>query len=566
VSLGALPKRRPSASKKPLFHLNPDDSPPEDHNDNDRDIDPPPRIASPALSPNMRFSNAGYPALSSLKFSKETGRFSPSVEPPSHIDLPPLSVRASSDSVPFPLIPSPSSASSLPRTPSTPIILSNGKQLKSSLKSSCSSPNILVDVHRTKHLRAQSAPSTPNIHKNVHFAENGLESVRVFNRTGKPMSVSKPPGDETETETEAENSNADRGVSSFPFPSQASSSLGPSVPSSSQNLVHEIDPSPQVTSTIPSPSPSPLANVHLETVTLPRTRPPTLRGTVLVRNLSYEKLVAVRFTLDDWQTTSEVLCKHVVNLPGLPPPFARNEARRVEMETDVASRIVSGRPVEEPKSSTWDRFSFTIRLEDYETKLADRTLFLVARFGCPSGEWWDNNEHRNYRVGFRKAASASLSPLTTPVPSAFQPVSAKDGEREKEGRGVTIPSVPQHLLVPQSQQRSFSAPNTLRYTPMTGTLAGIPVISTSSSKGISCASHARAHDVISLPSFPFPVHGPRRFFILFQHPTTAYTPSHKSYCARDCRTYQLIHQQEAQLVELRCARELADGGEKGRDR
>lgn len=130
------------------------------------------------------------------------------------------------------------------------------------------------------------------------------------------------------------------------------------------------------------------------------------------------------------------------------------------------------------KSSMYAHFfSFTIRLEDYESKLADRTLFLVARFNSPDGEWWDNNDHHNYRVGFRKAVSASLSPLARPVASAF---TVKDGEREKDSSRVTIPSLPQHLLTPTSQQRSFSAPNTLRYTPMTGALAGIPVVSSSS--------------------------------------------------------------------------------------
>ncbi|KAH8094708.1 putative phosphatase regulatory subunit-domain-containing protein [Cristinia sonorae] len=432
--LGVLPRRR---SSKPIFHLNPDDSPSEDHND-------------------TNFTPVGFPVMNSLKFSKDSGRFSPSVDPPSHIDIPP-----GATSVPFPTsspLASPTQlppsspfihSPSLPRTPSTPIILSNGKQLKSSLKSSSSSPDFPGDLMRSKHLRAQSAPSTPSAHKNVHFAENGLESVRVFNRTGKPMSVSKPSGDETETETEAENSTAERSMASFPFPSQSSSSLGLSLSSSSQNIVHEIDPSPNMTSPIPASNPPPYANVHLETVTLPRTRPPTLRGTVLVRNIAYEKNVAVRFTLDDWQTTSEVACKHVVSLPGLPPPFPRQELKRDDSDGDLASRIVSGKVHE----VSWDRFSFTIRLEDYEAKLAERKLFLVARYNYPGGESWDNNNHQNYRIGFRR--STSTSPLATPVPAAFAPVS----------------------------QRSFSAPNTLRFTPMSGTLAGIPVVSPSPSRG-----------------------------------------------------------------------------------
>lgn len=57
-------------------------------------------------------------------------------------------------------------------------------------------------------------------------------------------------------------------------------------------------------------------------------------------------------------------------------------------------------------------FRFTIRLEDYETKLAERTLFIVARYICPAGEFWDNNDSANYRVGFRRASS---SPLPTPM-------------------------------------------------------------------------------------------------------------------------------------------------------
>lgn len=370
--LGALPRRRPAAAKKAVFHLNADDSPPEDQYDNDDRS-----FASPVQAANMRFHHGGYSPLSSLKISKDTGKFSPQVDPPSHIDLPPWSAppstSSSSASVPFPtssplpspngmparfrdspFLPSPGSTASLPRTPSTPVILSNGKHLKSSLKSSSSSPSIVGDFSRAKHLRAQSAPSTPNLHKNVHFAESGLESVRLFNRTGKPMSVSKPPGDETETETEAENSTADRGTGSFPFPlSPSASSLGLSVPAS-QNFVHEIDTAPQKSSVIPAPSPSPLANVHLETVTLPRTRPPTLRGTVLVRNVAFEKNVAVRFTLDDWQTTSEVACKHVVSLPGLPPPFPRFEAKKDE--GDVASRIVSGLHPAAATGPSWDRF------------------------------------------------------------------------------------------------------------------------------------------------------------------------------------------------------------------
>ena len=50
-------------------------------------------------------------------------------------------------------------------------------------------------------------------------------------------------------------------------------------------------------------------------------------GSVLVRNVAYNKTVAIRFTLDDWQTTSEVTAHYVSSLPSLPPPF--HESRYV---------------------------------------------------------------------------------------------------------------------------------------------------------------------------------------------------------------------------------------------
>ncbi|KAM5539942.1 hypothetical protein V8D89_006445 [Ganoderma adspersum] len=422
AGLGQLPR----LNKKAVFHINDNDD------DNAHDDDRPSYTSYPA----------SYTPLNSLRLSIDTGKFSPAVDPPPRIEIPRF---VTPSAVPFPTS-SPSSplqrasplwtsrsssklSSSLPRTPSSPVILSNGKPLKSSLKSSASSPNI-SDLP-TKHIRAQSAPATPSLGKNVHFAEkdSGLETIRVFNRAGKPASLSKPPGEETETETEAESS-------SYPFPVFSTS---PIASTASATLPHEIDNSVDRTSPVPKLNPSPYANVFLETLALPRTRPPTLRGTVLVRNIAFEKVVAVRFTLDDWQTTSEVMCKHVVSLPGLPPPFPRPRTLG-----DVAGNIATGQPAEddhkEGSGLSWDRFSFTIRLEDYESKLSERTLFIVVRYNPGGGgEWWDNNDGANYRTGFRRVAA---SPLPSPA-----------------------------IGVAHSQQRTFSAPTTLRTTPTTGSIS-----------------------------------------------------------------------------------------------
>ena len=52
---------------------------------------------------------------------------------------------------------------------------------------------------------------------------------------------------------------------------------------------------------------------------------------------------------------------------------------------------------------TWDRFSFTIRLEDHAYKLQDRTLWFVGWYSTEEGgsEWRDNNLGKDYKVAFK---------------------------------------------------------------------------------------------------------------------------------------------------------------------
>lgn len=135
---------------------------------------------------------------------------------------------------------------------------------------------------------------------------------------------------------------------------------------------------------------------------------------------------------------------------------------------------------------------FTIRLEDYESKLSERTLFLVARYtpaNGANGEFWDNNDGRNYRIGFRRViGSGTGSPLATPraVPlQASASLPTPFGSTTKSS-SFSIPQVstfgPSAIALKNSkvswnlasssnvaaQQKSFSAPSTLRFTPATG--------------------------------------------------------------------------------------------------
>ena len=241
-------------------------------------------------------------------------------------------------------------------------------------------------------------PSTPAYGpKNVHFKEkdDGLESVRLFRRTGKPVSVSKPTSD-TETETEPE-------PSAFPFPHVSS------------NISEIADRSP-----IPAPNPSPYANVHLESISLPPARPPVLRGTILVRNITFEKHVGVRFTLDDWTTVSEVLAAYTGPVAAMETLVGTHQGKTVGDLID--SSVASG----------WDRFNFAIKLEDYEAYLWQRTLFLVIRYSATSvGEFWDNNSDQNYRITFRSHTSlvqperrrGTSAPSTAPFLLSASPAS-----------------------------------------------------------------------------------------------------------------------------------------------
>jgi hypothetical protein len=382
VSLGSLPKRKPT-QKKAMFHFNEEQDQQEEANDDSSTQRSHKSLPSLFLSLPPAQDSVPFPSTSAL--------------------LSPLSPTE-------PLSPLLGSRSSIPRNTSSPVILSNGKPLKPSLKSSSSSPHL----PQITHIRAQSAPATPNVLKNVHFAESddGLESVRVYNRSGKPANISRPAGEETETETEAE-------PSAFPFPH----SPGPS-PLGAQSLLPTVDSD----NSTPLPNASNAhANIYVEALSLPKSRPAALYGSVLVRNIAFEKQVAIRFTLDDWQTTSEVLCKHVNSLAHLPPPFPRSMT-----VGDAIGQLANGESGSQDLK--WDRFSFIIHLELYEQKLTEHNIFFVGRFTAPGvGEWWDNNDGNNYRVSFKRPPS---SPSSAP-----------------------------------SQNRSFTAPSTMKATPVTPTVS-----------------------------------------------------------------------------------------------
>lgn len=231
--------------------------------------------------------------------------------------------------------------------------------------------------------RPSSMPGTPTFSKAVHF-DSHLEHVRHFLQVDRPLAVSagSSPAEAYESETE------------FPFGEEEV--RGPP-------FEWEI-----LTSNFPTDTPIRLSlPVRVERVFLSQDNK-TLVGSVAVANLAFNKYVVVRFTLDYWKTTSEVVA---------------------EFNHDIR----------QPKRDGYDRFNFNIKLAD-QANLEAKTMFFCVKYCVNGQELWDNNNSINFQVDFRKKAlpqngkksrSAGSLPrsnkkTTPPAKPKAQPVSFDD--------------------------------------------------------------------------------------------------------------------------------------------
>lgn len=227
----------------------------------------------------------------------------------------------------------------------TPSLLSprkkSGEPLKSSLKvkRTPARGSLTVITDPVGLSSSKSAPATP-AHKGVRF-HSQLEHVKLFLAEQKPLAVSRD-GSPTDT------SGTDSEFPSFIY-----------------GRDDDLKDRPLAMRRIDVPTPLPLAvdtrDVTLESIDLVGT---TVEGVVRVRNIAFEKWIAVRFTLDKWQTTSEVTARY---------------------KESVADCHV-------------DRFIFAIKLSDALSRADEKTIYLAIRYSVDGREIWDNNSGRNYRV------------------------------------------------------------------------------------------------------------------------------------------------------------------------
>lgn len=253
----------------------------------------------------------------------------------------------------------------------------SGEIVKPSLKTRSMSTPDLSRAPRTPGEDGDSPTrSSHDLHtKSVRFNDmGGLESVVHFLRGQKVTALSRSP-DDPPTETDTDN---DTDLSDFVHfrtrrsvvKSQAEESREVQVAASSSVPRLRVDFGPGTQGILKD------EYVILERYDL-QNAPLAMRGTVLVRNVAFSKCVTVRFTLDHWQTVSEVSAQHVSHVP-------------------AATTGDEG----------WDRFGFTIKLDDYKRKIEERALLLCIRYNSEGGrEWWDSNNGDNYRFTFKRAAA-----------------------------------------------------------------------------------------------------------------------------------------------------------------
>ncbi|KAF8602819.1 hypothetical protein BDV93DRAFT_509083 [Ceratobasidium sp. AG-I] len=198
---------------------------------------------------------------------------------------------------------------------------------------------------------SRSAPATPNP-KFVHF-DAQLEHVRLFLAEQKPLAVSR---DGSPTETSEGEGNE--------FPWTGQNAYAGSYNSSDDERARRTV---RIKSTnVPAHPAIGGADVRVQSLVLGDDKA-SLVGRVHVRNLAFEKWVAVRFTFDWWQTTSEVSARYM---------------------NTVADGI--------------DCFGFTIKLGDVLPRIEEKTLFVAVRYTVAGKEIWDSNNGANYAVSFAK--------------------------------------------------------------------------------------------------------------------------------------------------------------------
>jgi hypothetical protein len=239
--------------------------------------------------------------------------------------------------------------------------------------------------------RPSSMPGTPTYSKAVHF-DSHLEHVRHFLQVDRPLAVSAGSSPVETYDSEGE----------FPFSDENARTRRP--PFEWEIALSNFPRDSFERKQLP---------VKVERVFLSSDNK-NLVGNAVVANLAFQKLVVVRFTLDYWKTTSEVVAEF------------NNDVRRKQL------------------ADGFDRFSFNIKLAD-QVNLENKTLFFCVRYNVNGQEFWDNNDSINFQVDFKKKA----------LPQKGKHGVSSAGTRPAHSLPRSRPSPPVTTGRPQSMPASF---------------------------------------------------------------------------------------------------------------
>ena len=234
--------------------------------------------------------------------------------------------------------------------------------------------------------RPSSMPGTPTYSKAVHFQDNSLEHVRHFLQVDRPIAVSagSSPVDSHDEDSEFPFGETEPKPKSPPYEWEIKLTNFPRDSRERQALPVRTE------------------KVYLSADTK------TLMGNVAVQNLAFHKLVVVRFTLDYWKTTSEVVAEY------------NRDIRRKQINDGC------------------DRFTFNIKLED-QANLENKTMFFCVRYRVAGQDLWDNNKSTNYQIDFCKKFKPQNGKQRV-QPASSRPLNALPRSKPTQPRPRSMPS------------------------------------------------------------------------------------------------------------------------------
>lgn len=247
----------------------------------------------------------------------------------------------------------------------------SGELVKSSLKLSSLVRNKSMPESSMKSAAAQAI-------KNVHFDQK-LEHVRHFLNSDRPQAVADG---SVKPRPHHHNHN---GVGTFQWRDDDSSSDEDDLRKGYDKYIARTEWSMSTPNfpAVPGPKPhssEPDPMVYLENLFLSADKN-NLVGHVAVKNIAFEKQVNVRYSLDYWQTVSQVDATY-------------NDDARKKL-----------------RDMGYDRFTFSINMNLLPQHiLTQKPMHLCVRYTANGTEYWDNNGFQNFQLDFKRVPKPQRGP------------------------------------------------------------------------------------------------------------------------------------------------------------